>query len=214
LPVANKGEFYESLFHPRAIFTWSVPSIKGKILSQWELLEFPGVDREKLQVTMSVDTPVMLNTIFPVKITVINLAKHQRDLILEIPIPELDNLNAFQDKQSQAKYLKNLEVKFGTNKEKEGVQKTEEQSKESRNIIPPKGMLSLFHEIEKKTSSILCIEKSVPLGLLEPMSEASVNIQCIALRDGLFKIEKLKLIDKLSNRLYIVEEPCEVLVVK
>lgn len=67
---------------------------------------------------------------------------------------------------------------------------------------------------ENKHASILCLEKVVHVGLVKGNSQATVTVHCLALREGYFTLSHVKLLDRASDRVYMVKHPCEVFVVQ
>jgi hypothetical protein len=74
-------------------------------------------------------------------------------------------------------------------------------------------LIHKFEQNRKKTASIFCLDKVVSLGNIEPKGQVTTTLQCIAMRAGLFAIRNIKVVDQLSKRSYVVQEPCEILVV-
>jgi len=75
-------------------------------------------------------------------------------------------------------------------------------------------LLAQFEQSRKKVASIFCLEKIIRLGHVEPKSQTTTTLECIAMREGLFTIRNIKVVDQISTKAYLVQEPCEILVVK
>lgn len=73
------------------------------------------------------------------------------------------------------------------------------QSKDSAHHDPP-------------ASSLLCLEKSANIGVLDGYSSTSLNLPFIALDEGIFQIDKIQIIDKSSHQISHMVEPCEIFV--
>jgi hypothetical protein len=75
-------------------------------------------------------------------------------------------------------------------------------------------MIAEFLTLERKRATIICIDKIVKVGIIEPQSEVAVNIRCLAFQEGVYHLEDIKLYDRLSKKMYRVKYPFQVAVVK
>jgi hypothetical protein len=65
----------------------------------------------------------------------------------------------------------------------------------------------------KTISSISFFFLCLFLRKIEPQSEVSVGLRCLAFEEGLYRLQDIKLYDRISKKFYRVEVPFEVLVV-
>jgi hypothetical protein len=63
-------------------------------------------------------------------------------------------------------------------------------------------MIAEFLTLERKRATIICIDKIVKVGIIEPQSEVAVNIRCLAFQEGVYHLEDIKLYDRLSKKMY------------
>jgi len=75
---------------PEVHITWSTPSLSGTMITPFKL-PAPLSPPETLLVTFDTYiSPIKLHSIFPINITVTNLGNDLKDIVIEIPLPELD----------------------------------------------------------------------------------------------------------------------------
>jgi len=65
---------------------------------------------------------------------------------------------------------------------------------------------------ESKASEIglVCLQKLVRIGTIEPRGKVQTTLQCIAFRDGLHCFTDIKIIDRKNNLVYVIQQPCEI----
>jgi len=176
------------LFHATLSFTWTIQTSQFSILTSHSIPLVPPIFQE-LMVAIQAPSPVPLNSIFTLNITVTNFGSKTRDLSVVIgPIKNeilATSLNVDQD-----------EEKFIESKVK---------------VPPPPDMTKLsmqpleyFDSRVQNQPNIICLEKSLRLGSLNPKSSLSTNLQFIALKEGLMYLDKISLVDSVERKAYEV----------
>lgn len=87
--IHNLQEFAQSSLH----LSWRTPSLCGEMLSP---VEIPTVKTKTQKIMMTIDvgsSPIPLNSIFAIQLTIHNLANSERNLLVDLPLPVLDISN-------------------------------------------------------------------------------------------------------------------------
>ena len=90
--------------------------------------------------------------------------------------------------------------------------------------------MDAFTDVQKNTAFIVCLEKTLYIGyaqivcilviyklnilyrLVNSNSSVSVNVQYVALKEGLFEIKGLQVIDRATDQIYLVQDNCQIYV--
>jgi len=75
-------------------------------------------------------------------------------------------------------------------------------------------LLSKYAGGKKKSATIFCLDKVISVGVVESRCSVKSTLQCIAMAEGLFSVSDVKVVDQTRQIAYLVQEACEIFVVK
>jgi hypothetical protein len=192
------------------VATWSISCSSCMIMSLHPIPTALPPPRD-LVISFDGKSPVLVNTVFNACFTITNLADYSRDLTFIIPPPStpvqvstsspaavLSHFNSSSDLSVDKISLPTLD-----NNSFDVVAGVEENSSK---------ILDAFTDVQKNTAFIVCLEKTLYIGLVNSNSSVSVNVQYVALKEGLFEIKGLQVIDRATDQIYLVQDNCQIYV--
>jgi hypothetical protein len=215
-------------FRAQLVFTWTTLAIQGRVVSSYTVpLEPPNF--QDMIISIQVQPYVLLNEYFTISVTIINLSDSKRELRLIIPAsnwssfdsfhpiikPTLEDLRKDQEEKMELEKIER-EQKKANSKEVYHLKDNsflKNQNEDEIKFVKPKVTtpVDLF-DSKHSMLPVICTEHTIYVGKVKPKSSISSNLKFLALREGIFHLEKLKVYDIISQQLYTVIESCPIYV--
>jgi len=173
-------------FKSKLMLIWNMESIQDNIRSTYDSIAWAAPKSRDLIIAISSKSPVIVNHIFSVRVTITNVLDTKRDLVL--------NANSCPPH--------GVEVVVPTHR----ISDTPRQRADTQRNVHH---LESYDILERNRSEIVCMQKSIDIGIVNGKSAISVNLDCIAYKEGLYHLE-LQVYDKGAKNNYTAADPCEI----
>ncbi|PRP76664.1 hypothetical protein PROFUN_14900 [Planoprotostelium fungivorum] len=184
----------------RISFTWHTNEIYGKVISSYDVEVHPLVHpaSNDLMITVQADSPAPLYRPFSICVTVSNLGDKKRDLtLLMAQTPRI------------IENQPDSEEEIDTEKTMERPESTEIETHDVTGHPKP---LTISQQKTDRQPPILCLDKSVTLGVLKPKMTVSAYLSYIAVREGLFDLDHIAVHDWTTDKTFAVKNKCQIYV--